>query len=84
MLLILDASKILNVSMGKILKDALCVNLVNVLLPITSAILGLLKSEKNAKLRIHNKTRKYNVKQKVITSYLKAIGKFQVMLAQME
>lgn len=81
MLLIFDASKMLNVSMVKTLKDAQCVNLANVLLLITSVISAQLKLEKNAKLRTLNKTRKHNVKQKVITMYPKAIVKFLVMLA---
>ena len=83
MLLILDASKMLNASMGKTLKDAQCVNLVNVLLLITNVILVQLKLEKNAKLRTLNKIRKLNVKQKVIIMYLKVIVKFLVMLALM-
>lgn len=73
MLLILDASKMLNVSMGKTLKDEQCVNLVNVQLLIMSVISGQLKLEKNAKLITLNKTRKSNAKQKVITLYLKVI-----------
>ncbi len=73
MLLILDASKMLNVSMGKTLKDEQCVNLVNVQSLIMSVILGQLKLEKNAKLITLNKTRKSNAKHKVITLYLKVI-----------
>ena len=74
----------LNVSMGKILKDVQCVNLVNVLLLITNVILVQQKWEKNANLRILNRTRKHNVKQKVITMYLKVIVKFPVILVLME
>lgn len=73
MLLILDASKMLNASMGKTLKDEQCVNLVNVQLLIMSVISELLNLEKNAKLITLNKTRKSNAKQKVITLYLKVI-----------
>ena len=74
----------LNVSMGKILKDVQCVNLVNVLLLITNVISVQQKLEKNANLRILNRTRKHNVKQKVITMYLKVIVKFPVILVLME
>ena len=71
----------LNASMGKTLRDAQCVNLVNVLLLIMSVILVQLKLEKNVKPRKLNKTRKHNVKQKVIIMYHKVIVKFLVMLA---
>jgi hypothetical protein len=74
----------LNVTMGKILKDVQCVNLVNVLLLITNVISVQQKLEKNANLRILNRTRKHNVKQKVITMYLKVIVKFLVILVLME
>jgi hypothetical protein len=74
----------LNVSMGKILKDVQCVNLVNVLLLIMNVISVQQKLEKNANLRILNRTRKHNVKQKVITMYLKVIVKFPVILVLME
>ena len=71
----------LNVSMGKTLKDGQCVNLVNVLLLITNVISVQLDLEKNVELKTLNKIRKHNVKQKVIIMYLKVIVKFLEILA---